>query len=139
MTKPIDQMDILKSYIIIAQRIAGLRLKEGLNKREAADAINIKYTTYIDYEKGLYPPSSENLDKIARFYKVSLEYLLGRTDDPETKEKKQEAEDELADYLEMLRTRPEMRVLLDTVKGATKEEVEANVKFIEALRKGGQG
>ena len=43
-------------------------------------------------------------------------------------------DDELEEYLEMLRTRPESRMLLSTVKGATKEEVEANVRVIEALR-----
>ena len=139
MTKEINKADIQKNFILFSQRITDLRLKRGFNKREVSNATGIRYTTYIDYEKGLYAPSSENLDKIAQFYKVSLEYLLGRTDDPETKEQKQTAEDELAEYLEMLRTRPEMKVLLDTVKGATKEEVEANVRFIEALRKGGQG
>lgn len=138
MTKP-TETDILHNYIIIANRIAGLRQEKGLNKREAAKAVGIAYTTYVDYEKGIYPPNSPNLEKIAQFYKVSLEYILGKTEDRRTQEQKQTAEDELAEYLEMLRTRPEMKVLLDTVKGATKEEVEANVKFIEALRRGGQG
>jgi hypothetical protein len=41
---------------------------------------------------------------------------------------------ELREYLEMLRSRPECRALLSTVKGATKAEVEENVRFIEALR-----
>lgn len=41
---------------------------------------------------------------------------------------------DLTSYLELLRTRPEMRALLDTAVGATKEEVEENVRFIEALR-----
>ena len=44
------------------------------------------------------------------------------------------SDSDLTSYLELLRTRPEMRALLDTAVGATKEEVEENVRFIEALR-----
>lgn len=117
-------------------RLRELRIQRGMNMREAAKVFEIPYTTYVDYDKGNYEPNAEQIVKFASYYKVSTDYLLGKTDDPETKEQKQTAEDELAEYLEMLRTRPEMKVLLDTVKGATKEEVEANVKFIEALRKG---
>ena len=107
--------------------------------KEAAAALGIPYTTYINYDKGNYEPSMDQLIKFAKYFDVSVDYLIGKTDDPRTEEKQQSDEDELAAYLEMLRTRPEMKVLLDTVKGATKEEVEANVKFIEALRRGGQG
>ena len=120
-------------------RLRELRLQKGLNMKEAAAALGIPYTTYINYDKGNYEPSMDQLIKFAKYFDVSVDYLIGKTDDPRTEEKQQSDEDELAAYLEMLRTRPEMKVLLDTVKGATKEEVEANVKFIEALRRGGQG
>ena len=43
--------------------------------------------------------------------------------------------DELEKYIDMLRARPEMRLLLDTQDGATKEQVEENVRFLDALRK----
>lgn len=42
---------------------------------------------------------------------------------------------ELREYLEVLRTRPEMRILFNLSKDANKEEVEQAVKIIEALRK----
>jgi len=120
-------------------RLRELRIQRGMNMREAAKVFQIPYTTYVDYDKGNYEPSMDQLIEFAKYFDVSVDYLIGKTDDPRTEEKQQSDEDELAAYLEMLRTRPEMKVLLDTVKGATKEEVEANVKFIEALRKGGQG
>lgn len=44
---------------------------------------------------------------------------------------------ELQEYLEELRTRPEMKMLFSISKGATKEDVEKAVRIIEALR--GQG
>lgn len=43
--------------------------------------------------------------------------------------------DDLAQYLEMLRTRPECRMLFSVAKDATKDDVESAVAIIEALRK----
>ena len=42
-------------------------------------------------------------------------------------------EQELNEYLEMLRTRPEMKMMFQLAKGATKEDVEKAVRVIEAM------
>lgn len=84
------------------------------------------------WQKGSSNSYLKKLHEIAAKYNVSVAWLRGETDE---KEKLAVPEDdELKEYLEMIRTRPECRMLLSTVKGATKEEVEANVKLIEALR-----
>ena len=44
-------------------------------------------------------------------------------------------DDGLAEYLEMLRSRPECRMLFSVAKDATKADVEKAVAIIEALRK----
>lgn len=44
-------------------------------------------------------------------------------------------DEELTEYLEMLRTRPECRMFFSLAKGATKEDVEKAVAIVEALRK----
>lgn len=119
-------------------RLRELRLQAGLNMAETAKLFKIPYTTYVSYDNGTYEPSLDMLIGFANHYGVSVDYLIGKTDDPRTRQQKQQAEAELQEYLELLRTRPEMKVLLDTVKDATKEEVEANVQFIEALRKSRQ-
>lgn len=116
-------------------RLKELRQQKNMTMKDAARELGINYSTYITYEKGQYEPNLLLLQKMAQYYGVSIEYLLGRTDDPRTLAEKQSAEDELAVYLEMLRTRPEMRMLLDTVAGASREEVEANVHFLETLRR----
>lgn len=40
---------------------------------------------------------------------------------------------ELASYLDILKNRPEMRMLFDVSKNATKEQIEAIVRFIEGM------
>lgn len=59
---------------------------------------------------------------------IKAEYILGWDD------AKPASDDiELQEYLEELRTRPEMRMLFKTARGSTKEDVEKAVKIIEAL------
>lgn len=102
-------------------------------RKEFAQSIGLKNGNLIsDWVKGRTASYNNYLYEIAAKYGVSVAWLRGETDE---KEKLAVPEDdELKEYLEMIRTRPECRMLLSTVKGATKEEVEANVKLIEALR-----
>ena len=70
--------------------------------------------------------------KIASYFGVSVGYLLSE----EEKEKPLiNGDEELTEYVEMLKNRPECRMLFQLSKNATKEDVEAAVRIIEALRK----
>lgn len=60
-------------------RIKELREARGLNMREAARMLNMPYTTYVNYEKGLREPTSEVLIQIANFYDASIDYIIGRS------------------------------------------------------------
>lgn len=69
------------------------------------------------------------LTKIASYLNTSIDYLVTG----EQKEKPDTQMDaELAEYLEQLKNRPEMRMLFSLTKGATKEDVERAVRIIEA-------
>lgn len=76
--------------------------------------------------------SATNAQKIASYFGVTVGYLLGEEDE---KEKPLINDDEeLTEYVQLLKTRPEMRMLFQLSKDATKEDVEAAVRIIEALR-----
>ena len=77
-------------------------------------------------------PTSEILSKIADYFCVTIDYLLGKTDNSLTDEDK-----EIKEYLEFLKYRPEGKMLFSVAKGCTKEEIEQAVKIIDALRKTG--
>lgn len=126
-------MDItLERILSLLPRKPDGTLEHGARK-EFAQSIGLKNGNLIsDWVKGRTNSYNNYIYEIAAKYGVSVEWLRGETDE---KEKLAVPEDdELKEYLEMIRTRPECRMLLSTVKGATKEEVEANVKLIEALR-----
>lgn len=76
--------------------------------------------------------SADTLSKIAAYFCVTVDYLLGKEDQKE--KLLVNGDEELTDYLEMLKTRPECRMLFQLTKNATKEDVEAAVRIIEALR-----
>lgn len=76
--------------------------------------------------------SAVTAQKIAAYFGVSVGYLLGEEDE---KEKPLiNGDEELTEYVQMLKTRPECRMLFQLSKNATKEDVEAAVRIIEALR-----
>ena len=62
------------------KRIRDLREDADLTQREVGEAINVPQRTYAYYESGerMIPP--QVLCALADFYKVSVDYILGRTD-----------------------------------------------------------
>ena len=65
-------------------RLHQLRAEKGISMKETARQLNMPYTTYVNYEKGTREPNSETLILLAKFYNVSIDYLIGRisTDSP---------------------------------------------------------
>ena len=67
--------DILKF-----ENIRKLRIDKGYTQDEVAKILNIKQNTYSQYEIGTLNYPVDALIKLADFYGVSVDYLLGRTD-----------------------------------------------------------
>ncbi len=63
-------------------RIRDLREDRDLKQRELADYLNCSQQVYSNYELGQRDIPSEMLIRLSRFYKVSVDYILGLTDDP---------------------------------------------------------
>ena len=65
-------------------------MREDSDKKqiELATNLNIDQSTYSDYENGKINIPIEQLIKIADFYNVSLDYLVGRDDVPNRIQKK---------------------------------------------------
>ena len=58
------------------------REKKGVLQSEVAKAIGINNSTYAYYERGEHSPSPDMLCKLADFFDVSVDELLGRTSEP---------------------------------------------------------
>ena len=58
-------------------RLREIRKSHGITMKEAADALNMPYTTYANYEKGDREPNISVILRLADFFNVSTDYLLG--------------------------------------------------------------
>jgi len=67
---------------MFSKRIAALRKQRKMTQEELADALGISRAALSHYEQGRREPDFETVQKIASFFGVSTDYLLGRTDDP---------------------------------------------------------
>lgn len=59
-----------------------LRKNKGLTQEEAANIFEVKLSTYQKYERDAISPPYDTLIKIADFYGVTTDYLLGREPAP---------------------------------------------------------
>ncbi len=62
------------------KRIRDLRVDSDLNQTQVAKMLNMSQTGYSKYETGENDIPTAILIKLARFYKTSVDYLLGETD-----------------------------------------------------------
>ncbi|AXX75107.1 helix-turn-helix domain-containing protein [Lactobacillus reuteri] len=62
----------------IGEKIANLRKKRGMSQSQLAKELNIGTSTLGMYETGKRSPNPEMLNKLADYFHVSVDYLLGR-------------------------------------------------------------
>ena len=65
----------------LQERLRLLRKEKNLKQEDAARLLDISLSSYCRYEQGLRDPNAKVLWKIADFYEVSVDYLIGRTDE----------------------------------------------------------
>ena len=64
------------------EHLKSLRKAKKVTQKEVAKAIGATERNYQHYEADTQKPSFDNLIALADFFDVSLDYLVGRSDDP---------------------------------------------------------
>lgn len=104
---------------------------KGVSPSKAALDAGISKSLVTKWKTNMvHVPSGDVLKKLSVYFGVSVSELLGENENKPLVN----GDEELTEYLEMLKTRPECRMLFQLTKSATKEDVEAAVRIIEALR-----
>ena len=67
---------------MLASRLKELRNQKNITQEELANHLSIPRGTYAHYELGKREPDYNMLLRIANFFDVSTDYLLGLTDSP---------------------------------------------------------
>jgi transcriptional regulator with XRE-family HTH domain len=91
----------------LPKRLRYLREKRGLAQKYVAEKIRVKNNTLSGYESGRREPDNQTLNKLADFYGVTSDYLIGRSDEPTLTGKEDKAlTEEAKEYLKILESMP---------------------------------
>ena len=66
---------------ILAQRLCALRKERKLSRKDVSERLEIAERTYQRYENAEREPTASVLIKMADFYGVTIDYLVGRTEE----------------------------------------------------------
>lgn len=123
-----------------------LRKNAGMTQKELSNKFNVALSTVAMWETGNRRPDLETAQQISSFFKVSLDELICESDELGDKyltenemtqritPRNKLMNEDLADIRELLRTRPEVRMLFSASKNASKADIERAVTIIEALK-----
>lgn len=117
----------MNSMDILGKRIRYLREKYQLSQKQLATRVNLTNAQLSRYELGERKPDPEIIKDIADFFDVSTDYLLGRTDNPDLIEEKNE--ESLLD--------PELGVFFKEIKNAPEDRQEQLRKIWEIIKSEG--
>lgn len=116
---------------ILSKRIKYLREEKGLSQKELANYLNISNSTLSQYESGVRVPSDEIKIKLAKYFNVTTDYLLGNSNVKNTSLKKDDnLEEEFPEGLKMLR-----RANKELTEEGKKKMLEMAQLFIDSLEK----
>jgi putative transcriptional regulator len=104
-----------------SERLKTLRKEARLTQVDVAEKLGVSQPAYASWERGIKKPTQENLVKIAQVLNVSVDYLVGLSE---------EKTDEL-DNIELL-FRMNSKGLTDEEKGIFKKEL---IEFMEERKK----
>lgn len=105
----------------IGDRLRNLRVQKGVNQDQAAEACGMSRIALARYETGTRVPRAEMVSRLADYYGVSVDYLLGRDDVSEPAERKEAPDDE----------RAEAKLLLE---GMSDEQYQAALQYLKLLK-----
>ena len=67
--------------IKLPERLLNLRLERNLSQKSLVNEMGLALNTYVRYGRGEREPTASVLVRIADFYNVTTDYLLGRSDE----------------------------------------------------------
>ena len=67
---------------ILPQRLKEIRKAKNVSQKQVGEAIGIDERNYRGYENAETDPTTAFAARIADYFEVSIDYLVGRTDNP---------------------------------------------------------
>lgn len=130
---------------LVGNRLKQLRIDKGLYPSEVAKFLEITRPAYLKYENG-QTEHPRKLDKLAAFFGVSTDYLLGRTDDPTPPEVPYQSAyvkglllfekyPKLKEAIQILEESEESVTLVHAAKGLSEEDLKLLTDVANSMKK----
>lgn len=119
-----------------------LRTTAGLTQQELSDKLNVTHSTISKYERGDLEPNNTSLKRLADFFDVSADYLLGLS-----KEKTQQderitqaigADEELLEFWKVLKEREDLKLMLKQTKDLPESDIKTIFRIIKSFEEENQ-
>lgn len=98
---------------VFSKRLKLLRLERKKTQQDLADVLGVRRSTYGEYERGKITPPYDKIERLATYYSVSVDWLVGNTNF-KTHEEKFGVSGSLPDISN------EMRLILDQLQNDQK-------------------
>lgn len=119
-------------------RLKQLREESSLTQQELGEKINLTKANISKYETGRLQPNIDTINFLAKYFNVSTDYLLGRTDTRNPQDydliKSLSSDDpELLEILKQFTKREDLKVILKQLLSVDKNEIKPLAKMISGL------
>lgn len=114
---------------IMAENIKYYMEKKGITNQQLCDALNFKYTTFIDWINAVTYPRIGKIETMADYFNCSKSDLI---EEHVTKEQ-HDTNSEIVEVIFKLRTSPELLKLCTILKDLDKEQIKSIAAMIQQL------
>lgn len=119
-----------------ADRFKKERLNKNLTQAELADKFHTDKSSISKYENGHSMPELPILQEYAEFFGVSIDYLLGNTNERSSADKIKKAltdDPELSDAWEKISQREDLQLLFKQTKDMDESSIRQVIRIIKAI------
>jgi len=119
-----------------SKRLKKLRKKNKVTLDELAREIDITKTTISRYENEKRVPKMDTVKKIADYFNVTTDYLIGNTDEKKSADKIKDAiakDPELVSFWDEIAQREELKLLFKQTKDLEPKTIKQIIRIIKAI------
>jgi len=121
---------------MLGKRLKKLREEKGLSQIELGKILNIANSTLSMYESNSRQPDYNTLQKLANFFGVTTDYLLGRSNIKGIHAKIKNAisdDPELLEFWNEMTERDNLQILFKQVKDLPDESIKRIIRYVKIV------
>ena len=121
---------------LFGERMKNLRLEKNITLEKMAEDLNTTKSTLSRYENNKREPKMHLLEKLADYFEVSVDYLLGRSEEPLPADKIKEAISEESESIKIwdkLKDREELQIMFKRTENLSKDTIKHIIEIIKTF------